>query len=238
MVTTEQRIQNSPAYVKRRIYWKAVNRIRASFVKQINRVWERQLRKFLDGDFLAVGDAMRITFVEVGTPFARDQFKKIIGRKALGDIDNEADELMARFARDEMAGNTQSIQDTTRKLEADILLLGLGAAATKIAIDEMIKRRAQIIAQNEIVTASNVGQQMGADLADRATPEVLVKTWVSTIDARIRDAHDRADGETVKNTENFVMTGESLNFPKDPSGSAGNTINCRCVMQFQKVKNN
>jgi len=36
------------------------------------------------------------------------------------------------------------------------------------------------------------------------------------------------DGVRVPLNENFNVDGEMLEYPGDPSGSAGNIINCRC----------
>ncbi len=231
------------AFTRRRIMWKAVNRIRSSFAKQITRLWRRKLEDFLEGDFLAVQDAMIATFVEVGTPFAQSQFNRLVNQKQLGDIENEVDRLMANYARTEMGDITRSIQDTTAKLADDISQQGLSLTDEQKAINDMLDSRANLNSQNQIVTASNVGQNFGAELAFAAavaTVEAprLVKTWIATIDDRVRDGHDNADGQTVESKEVFIVTGEALQFPKDPSGTAGNTINCRCVVQYQKIKNN
>jgi len=37
-----------------------------------------------------------------------------------------------------------------------------------------------------------------------------------------------ADGQAVDLEEAFTIWGESLQYPGDPAGSAGNTINCLC----------
>ena len=62
------------------------------------------------------------------------------------------------------------------------------------------------------------------------------KRWISADDERVRhppDAkfnHEAAHFETVEMDAKFVRTGEELEYPQDPAGSAGNVINCRCVM--------
>ena len=53
--------------------------------------------------------------------------------------------------------------------------------------------------------------------------------WLSTMDDRVRDAHAAANGQVVKVGMPFKVGGESLLYPGDPAGSAGNVINCRCT---------
>lgn len=54
--------------------------------------------------------------------------------------------------------------------------------------------------------------------------------WVSTLDARTRPAHQRADGQVRDADKPFVVDGEKLMFPGDKSlGASGwNLYNCRC----------
>ena len=60
----------------------------------------------------------------------------------------------------------------------------------------------------------------------------LRKRWVATGDSRTRPAHLRAHQRYGLNpipvNEPFIVGGEALMYPMDPSGSPENTINCRC----------
>jgi hypothetical protein len=63
----------------------------------------------------------------------------------------------------------------------------------------------------------------------------MMKQWISGRDARVRPAHQAAQGQIVPFNKKFLVGGESLNHAGDPSGSAGNIINCRCsVAPFPK----
>jgi hypothetical protein len=44
-----------------------------------------------------------------------------------------------------------------------------------------------------------------------------------------RIGHLLADGQIRKPGEPFLVEGELLRYPRDPSGSAENTINCHCL---------
>ena len=54
------------------------------------------------------------------------------------------------------------------------------------------------------------------------------KMWSANFDEKTREAHGEADGQIVPIDEPFIVNGERLMFPGDPSGSAANVINCRC----------
>lgn len=54
--------------------------------------------------------------------------------------------------------------------------------------------------------------------------------WLSAHDQYTRDAHADADGQIAKKGVKFLVWGERLAYPGDPSGSAKNVINCRCTI--------
>lgn len=56
------------------------------------------------------------------------------------------------------------------------------------------------------------------------------KRWVTMHDDRVREGHSAADGQEVPLGSPFVVDGEYLQYPGDPRGSAGNVVNCRCVV--------
>lgn len=90
--------------------------------------------------------------------------------------------------------------------------------------------RARVIARTEVVGASN----RGGNAAAKRSGLLLNKVWISAQDFRTRRVprdkfdHLHADGQTVGMNESFNITGELLEYPGDPAGSAGNIIQCRC----------
>lgn len=99
-----------------------------------------------------------------------------------------------------------------------------------------VKQRTETIARTESVRATSVGQ----DLAIRegqitgAISNELLKRWLYRHDTRTRDAHISA-GETngwIPMNRPFSTPLGPLMFPRDPNGSASNTINCRCRVQY------
>ena len=65
---------------------------------------------------------------------------------------------------------------------------------------------------------------------ERAAQELpgLRKQWRRSGALHARITHDHADGQVRPVDEKFMVGGEELDFPRDPAGSAGNTINCGC----------
>lgn len=59
----------------------------------------------------------------------------------------------------------------------------------------------------------------------------LKKGWRHTPVAKVpRITHILANGQTREPEEPFLVGGEDLMYPRDPSGSPGNTINCHCLL--------
>lgn len=79
------------------------------------------------------------------------------------------------------------------------------------------------ISQKATMDAQNKAKAKGAD---------IVKQWDSTIDSRTRSSHQHVDGEIRELDENFS---NGLSYPGDPSGTASEVVNCRCVL-LQRAK--
>lgn len=122
--------------------------------------------------------------------------------------------------------------------------LGVASIAKRIAdnLPAISKRRAALIARTETHGAAN----HGANEAAKATGLRLRKMWISVEDHRTRDFgegdgvadeynHRAMNGVTVDMDQPFKVPNrrggfEMLMQPGDPTGSAGNVINCRCAL--------
>lgn len=120
------------------------------------------------------------------------------------------------------------------------------AAILRDRIPSLARLRAAVIARTETHSAAQFASMETAKTF--AIP--LVKKWNSVEDHRTRDFgeiggvesfnHRSMDGVTAAMDEPFRVpkrdgTFEYLMFPGDPNGSAGNTINCRCVQTYVRV---
>jgi len=224
-------------YRKRRTLWKAVNRARARHVRAIRRLWAEKIRAYLiGGDPLAIGEAMERTYIEVGGQFARAVYRRLKGQKDIGDINDEIDAQMLGYVRTEMGNVVKSIQDTSVRQYTNILAADLTLSEQADLIDKMIINKAKSISANEITNASNYGDLLGANNYAMETGNRVIKTWIATIDSVVRPEHEAADGQSRWQNEDFDIGGIGMAAPGDPRGGVENTINCRCVMDLQKVE--
>ena len=108
--------------------------------------------------------------------------------------------------------------------EAQVLKAGLAAKG-------LSAWRADTIARTETHTAA---QYVGNFVARQIAAEVgvqLEKAWVPVFDDRTREPHADMDADDwIDMDATFLVGGERLSYPGDPSGSPENTINCRCQL--------
>ena len=68
---------------------------------------------------------------------------------------------------------------------------------------------------------------MDACYAARERGAYVVKQWDATMDSSTRESHQMLDGQIRELDEKFS---NGLMYPGDPSGSAAEVINCRCIL--------
>jgi len=147
-------------------------------------------------------------------------------------------EQLRVFVSNNAANRVSQITDTTRSLIRGAIQqsieeqLGPAGMAQLIVIQSggaVAAKRADMIARTETHTAAQFGQ----DAAANATGLEFRKFWIAVDDGRTRDDHKKAEADSrdriIRNHEPFRVGGEALMFPGDPTGSAGQIINCRCA---------
>ena len=108
----------------------------------------------------------------------------------------------------------------------------LQARVRRVLVDQA-PDRINKITRTEVIGGLN----RGSLAAYNRSPVVERKTWLTARDDRVRPTkpghfdHQAADGQTVPKGDPFIVSGEQLQHPGDPSGSAGNIIRCRCAMK-------
>ena len=96
---------------------------------------------------------------------------------------------------------------------------------------KLVQHRAEKITRTETLKALNQGSHEAfSQMYDEGVinPNEVVRTWFTAGDNRVRDPHAFAHGQERRQGEPFLVNGELLQYPGDPSASAGNRINCRC----------
>ncbi|EMA38463.1 phage head morphogenesis protein [Halococcus hamelinensis] len=129
---------------------------------------------------------------------------------------------------------TDQVMET---MTSDVTNLVRGAHKEGLTIDEITEQvddvfendlkdwQAERTARTATISSSNAGQHS----AYQDASSVVGTEWVATGDGRTRAAHSAANGQVVGTGGTFIVGGENLRYPGDPSGSAGNVIHCRCT---------
>ena len=127
-----------------------------------------------------------------------------------------------------------NINKTTQRLVARQLKAGLEAGEDLTRLTDRVKKtlgsnraRALSIARTQTAGAVGTGRHQGLSAAG-----IEKKGWLTSADSNVRPSHISAGlryAEGIAVDVPFEVAGESLMYPGDPAGSAGNIINCRCA---------
>jgi SPP1 gp7 family putative phage head morphogenesis protein len=130
-----------------------------------------------------------------------------------------------------LAGRRQEIRGVDERMLTDLhelLQEGLAERNTEEELKRLVidffggeRANARTVARTETFSAYSGGRF-------EAMREARVRThrWVTARDARVRDEHIVLEGERVMVGAPFS---NGLEYPHDPTGEAGQVINCRCV---------
>lgn len=97
------------------------------------------------------------------------------------------------------------------------------------------RSRAALIARTETHNAASYSNHSYHLTVEANLGINMVKKWVATNDARTRQAHSIANGQTVNMNEDFIVGGNKMGYAGDSKGGARNVINCRCVIIYTDV---
>lgn len=134
---------------------------------------------------------------------------------------------------DRMAIKIKKITDTSEKRIRKTFKEAIEAGETIRDIKKRVEKemgiaagpRSTVIARTTSTAAYNGGSFEGAIQSGVAK----TKDWLSTKDDRVREEHEAIDGETAPIDKTFS---NGLMYPGDPSGAAGQVVQCRCTMIF------
>jgi HK97 family phage portal protein len=141
-----------------------------------------------------------------------------------------ASEYLRKKDRDYWKGTiNKTTRDRLGEALADVLAeKDVSLDKLRMIVNEVMGYRigasADAIARTEVVGAYNwSGNEVRSQFG------VKKKRWISTIDARVRTAHEEANNQVVDQNSKFDVGGERLSQPGDPNGSVSNIIACRCA---------
>jgi HK97 family phage portal protein len=207
-------------------------------------VWNRQLREDVAPLLSAiVKDAISTSGSATGRP--TDPSSPEV--QAYIDQQMERLEKANSTTREELAGAILTSLAMNESDEDGHLLL---KAAIVAIFAHLLAKRRRRIAEHEAQAAYNAGVWLAAEQVasqggrpagaveaggDAAGPTggiPVSKTWVTRMDAQVRDSHRLLHGKTVPLDEGFEADGTVLRFPGDPLAPPSLTIGCRCRLRF------
>lgn len=161
--------------------------------------------------------------------FAEDHLSQ-----SFSEINQSTSKKIFRIIEDAIA-NSSTIEQAGSSI-AQTITRNIGNDFTN---PDTINSRAMLIAHQEMMTASSLGQAAALEDAADVIPN-LMKMWIAAGDNRVRgrpnglypDAkadHWHLSGVVVPHDKDFVDSkGNRLAFPRDPNGKLEAIIRCRC----------
>ena len=157
------------------------------------------------------------------------------------DTSEQLAKRISKWARKHSAKKVVDISKTTERRIRRTIIEGLNDDLSPAEIarnivddnDDISLGRAKTIARTETHTAAMTGQQMNMEEASEDLGMEMNKVWISTEDARTRQSHIDADGQTVGMREWFKVGESELYIPGDPDGAPEEVINCRCAVTYE-----
>lgn len=153
---------------------------------------------------------------------------------------NQVEDDLKVFLLNRATRSVYLISKTERNAVSDIIARGIkeGLGIPEIA-DNLLKSTrgirgksiASTIARTETGIVGSYSQNRGAEIAQNQGIQ-FNKQWIAVDDVRTRNSHAEVDNQIVGMSELFNVSGDLMSHPHDTSASAGNVINCRCVVNY------
>ena len=99
----------------------------------------------------------------------------------------------------------------------------------QVNIPNMNRTSAIRAARTAVTGAQNAGR-LDSFLKAQEMGIRLKKRWLATLDNRTRHTHRILDGQVRPNEKPFVVEGQEIMYPGDPSAAAALVYNCRCTL--------
>lgn len=177
-------------------------------------------------------------YLELYTTLGNPQYKRI-SKSIKAEIDFQS--IILQWLNTEAGLRIVSVHQTLIEAIINVIQEGYDNNISVADITRNLQRRfgwykyqALRIARTETTTATNLATMVAAQNSEY----VLEKTWISAQDNRTRRPpkspfdHLDMNGVKVDAMKPFFVGGQSLQYPGDPNGTAGNIINCRCKIVF------
>ena len=197
---------------------------------------DRALQEFGDRYGVDLREAQR-SFWEAGIEMVDAPLRTVGVYAAIPAIDTTALSIMQGYGADLVKGVAR---DAALRINNEITM-GLMGQKTPFEVMQAVGRnlkdksvfksiaaRAETIVRTEAGRVLEMASQARLEAASEYVPG-LQKQWLHAEYVRApRLSHLAVHGQIRDVDKPFDVNGEKLMFPRDPAGSAGNTINCHC----------
>ena len=219
--------------------------IRAARLAKVGRIDDIDF--IIDDDKKRMSALLKKQYRRTATIFGNKAFNIIASQKfiTVPEIKTPKEDFwkeMNNWANVQAAQKVSKISKTSKNTIANIISKGQRDQLSTVDISKNIRKtglitsrhRARTIALTETHTAS----VKSMDSAVKSTRIEMEREWVSARDTRTRrpgkaniwNHYNKfpigADGERVKQDQDFIGTGQAMAYPGDPKGAAGNVIRC------------
>lgn len=211
---------------------KELRRIGLQFVKQFTADQRRLVRRVLS-ESLKAGEGPLAAARKLKESIGLTDYQQQVVENYRTSLETGSRDALDRVLRDQRFDST-----VTRAINTEHIL-------PRPQIERMVKRyaermvdyRAKTIARTEsmraVSRARHTAWKIAVDQLGKSHFHVR-KTWIATLDDRVRDSHADMDHQRVTGMDTPFESGdgELLLYPGDPLASAEETINCRCSVLY------
>ncbi len=177
--------------------------------------------------------------IQIGLPMLSDDLLLVAqaySADLITGLENEMlDKINTRLNNAVLGKDTPWV--AMRKIDNEVFQIKKGAGVTW---------RTERITRTEVNRVYSISSQARMEQSAEHIPE-LRKRWITTLSHRVRGIgekrkiprispisgqiidHRQAHDQIVGVNEPYIVSGEQLMYPRDPSGSAQNVVNCSCV---------
>lgn len=222
----------------------AVRKEKNRFTKEANetyRMFGQVSERVIEGHKQRLRELFEQRYRRVIAVFVRDmRDMKSVNRLMETKQDETIEEILTAYLAAYGLGSVNQIAQTGINDFRAFALSAYGQGFSTQEIERMLRAqlginawRSATIARTEVGKLASFTQIRVVEKAALETGAVFKKQWIPFLDERTRVNHSAMQGsEPIPMENKFVVGGESLDRPRDPNGSAGNVINCRCTMKF------
>jgi hypothetical protein len=227
---------------------------------QMERLFTTRIRQALKVQFESwketgdIGNAMQATLSELYERFLLDGLQRQWQQFERGNI-TKRDRFFIpwqlwtkQYIQGELADKITNIDNTTRAEIAKVTTDAVAAGETITEIANRVDRamngaagraRARMIGRTEAGEAINVAKAKSSDEWEAESGDRQGKIWINRGSKNPRDWHQYLDtGVPIPKDSPFIVTDpntgitDEMQYPHDPSASAGNVINCGCQIVY------